>query len=119
MALTIEDFKEQLNTSIINADVVKIFDTSFSKFICSIAFGGVGALLFKEEWAAYFRAQDLKADLLAAQIGFQSDLISYLEEYKDLSLATPYSLNWDCWNETRIDALLNPQPILEVQANPV
>ena len=26
MALTIEDFKEQLNTSIINADVVKIFD---------------------------------------------------------------------------------------------
>jgi type IV pilus assembly protein PilB len=26
MALTIEDFKEQLNKSIINADVVKIFD---------------------------------------------------------------------------------------------
>lgn len=89
-------------------DVVRVFDETIQKLLFAAVFGGFGAIWYREEWAEYFRSRDVLADEKVVEMGLRGDLLKYLEAHKDLSLAVPFSLNWEEFTEIRIDRLLNP-----------
>lgn len=89
-----------------SVELVKIVNKELSVFLFAILFGGFAVLRYQHEWAEWFRERDYYADEYVIKLGLGQQLQSYLEEYKDLSIAVPYSQNWMQFNELRIDRVL-------------
>ena len=80
-----------------------IFVVGFMNFFNT----GGGVRRRGQEWAAYFREQDYKADAFAVQCGYKHQLIEHLEQRRLIEGSIPDGLAWQAPAELRIERLMN------------
>jgi Zn-dependent protease with chaperone function len=82
--------------------------TQILLFLLSFSLGGFGVMILSPFWAKWFRERDYLADRVVKDLGYEYQLIDYLETYGQMETAVPYSQRWTQWSELRIDRLLHP-----------
>lgn len=68
--------------------------------------GGIGLLLLRPFWLAYFREREYAADEFAARLGQGAGLIEFLRRYQFFDVAVPYFGGTHPSTELRIERLL-------------
>lgn len=90
----------------LNFQVIEFFGVRFTVFLNAVLFGGLGLLMYRREWAEYFRERAFLADENVVRLELSDDLVTYLEEIKDQHPAVPFSTNWVPYAELRMDRIL-------------
>ena len=93
--------------------VAKAVDSNFVKIIVALIGGGFGVIFYSIAWAKYFRYADYMADWYVSMLGYQEQLIDWLELNKFYDSSVPYMVGWIPANELRIDALKYPDKYTE------